>query len=230
MKGGPRAASLVAGERASSLAGVVIGSRFAWAHLPKTGGDATRAMLTSVPGLVEFADPPDSNDKHMPFFGRETELAGRLLVMNIRRLPAWALSGAHHKAAHGVHPDYRPQPLESPDEIASRTDADDLLRWMTDHGRFAVDRWLRMESLERDVLALLAELGADTAEARRAVLAVGRVNEGSYDRDLGSSFTEEQIRRLYELNPAWAGIEREVYGDLLYESARVARERPDLHR
>src|SRR5689334_9412567 len=118
---------------------MVIGRGFAWAHLPKTAGDATYSMLTAVPGLVEFADPLDSNDKHMPFFGRESEVAGKLLVMNIRRLPAWALSGAQHKARHGLHPDYRPLPLEPNREIAGRTDADHLLRWMTDHGRFAVD-------------------------------------------------------------------------------------------
>jgi hypothetical protein len=191
---------------------MVIGRRFAWAHLPKTAGDATYSMLTAVPGLVEFADPPDSNDKHMPFFGREAEVTGKLLVMNIRRLPAWALSGAQHKARHGLHPDYRPLPLESYDEIAGRTDADDLLRWMTDHGRFAVDRWLRVEALERDVLALLEELGQLTEPVREAVLDVGRVNEGDYTHELG--FSREELTRLYALNPVWAGIEGRAYGTL----------------
>jgi hypothetical protein len=209
---------------------VVIGERFAWAHLPKTGGDATHAMLAAVPGLVRFADPLDSNDKHMPFFGRADEVAGKLLVMNIRRLPAWTLSGAHHKSAHGVHPDYRPQPLQTPDEIASTTDADDLLRWMTDHGRFEVGRWLRAEALEDDLLALLSELGVQTPEVRRRVLAVGRVNEGSYERDLADGFSAEQIRRMYELNPTWAGIERRLYGELSSGSGRVAGERPHLDR
>jgi hypothetical protein len=193
---------------------MVIGERFAWAHLPKTAGDATHAMLSAVPGLVQFADPPGSNDKHLPFFAREQEIAGRLLVMNIRRLPAWALSAAHHRAAHGVHPDYAPSPLQTPDEIASQTDPDDLLRWMTDHGRLAVQRWIRAEHLERDVLGLLDELGVLTAPVRERVLAVGRVNAAEYDRDLDHWFTPAQIRRLYECNPAWAEIEREVYGDL----------------
>lgn len=209
---------------------MVIGERFAWGHLAKTAGDATLAMLAAVPGLVRFADPPDSNDKHLPFFAREAEVQGKLLVMNIRRLPAWAVSGAHHKAAHGVHPDYRPLPLETGDQISSRTDADDLLRWMTDHGRFAVDRWLRAEALENDVLALLAELGVGSAEVRECVLAVGRVNEGCYERDLPRRFSAEQIRRLYALNPTWAGIERRVYGGLMGESAGVASERPNLDR
>jgi hypothetical protein len=191
---------------------MVIGRRFAWAHMPKAAGDATYRMLASVPGLVRFADPPDSNDKHLPFFAREAEVAGKLLAMNIRRLPAWALSGAQHKAAHGVHPDYTSLPLESFDQITSRTDADDLLRWMTDHGRFSVDRWFRAETLEQDVLNLLSELGELTAQTRAAVIGVGRVNEGSYSRVLAHGFSQEQISRLYQLNPTWAGIERLVYG------------------
>jgi hypothetical protein len=193
---------------------MVIGRRFAWAHLPKTGGDATYCMLASVPGLIQFADPPHSNDKHLPFFAREAEVAGKLLCMNIRRLTAWALSGAQHKAAHGVHPEYRPLPLESFDQITSRTDADDLLRWMTDHQRFRVDRWLRMEALEEDVLGLLSELGECTPAVRAGVSAVGQVNEGRYPRELEQDFTDEQVRRLYALNPEWTAIERRLYGGL----------------
>ena len=77
---------------------MIIAERFAWAHLPKTGGDATHTMFAAVPGLILFADDPHSNDKHLPFFAREPEVAGKLLVMNIRRLPSWTLSAAHHRA------------------------------------------------------------------------------------------------------------------------------------
>lgn len=193
---------------------MVIGRRFAWAHLPKTAGDATLAMFQAVPNLVEFADPADSNDKHMPFFGREREVTGKLLVMNIRRLPDWVLSGAQHKARHGVFPDYRPEPLESWEEITSRTDPDDLLRWMTDHGRFRVQRWLRAEHIQEDVLALLDELGELQEDTRQAVAAVGRVNEGDYRHDLAREVTSAQLARLYQLNPVWTDIERRVYGRL----------------
>jgi hypothetical protein len=193
---------------------MVIGRGFAWAHLPKTAGDATHRMLTAIPGLVSFADPPDSNDKHLAFFAREAEVAGRLRVMNIRRLPAWALSGAQHSARHGVYPDYRPGLLESAEQTASKTDADDLLRWMTDHDRLSVDRWLRAELIEQDVLALLEELGELTPDGRARVHAIGRVNEGAYDRDLNRYFSSEQIARLYAQNPVWAAVERRVYGSI----------------
>jgi hypothetical protein len=206
---------------------MVIGEHFAWAHLPKTAGDAAAAMFAAVPGLVQFADPPDSNDKHAPFFAREVEVSGKLLVMNIRRLPAWILSGAQHAAAHGEFPDYRPLPLPSADEMTNRTDADDLLRWMTDHGRFTVDRWLRAETLEDDLLTLLEELNVLTPEIKGRVMAVGRVNEGVYDHALAARFSPEQLRRCYARNPNWSRLERRLYGSL---SAGVAGEGPDLER
>ncbi len=198
---------------------MVIGRRFAWAHLPKTAGDATCSMLLAAPGLVQFSDPLDSNDKHLPFFAREAEVSGKLLAMNIRRLPAWMLSAAQHRARHGVHPEYRPLPLQSADELSRLTDPDDLLVWMTDHGRLAVTRWLRTEALADDVLALMGELGVPEPVAREAVSSVGRVNQGDYDHRLSSFLTAEQIAALYERNPGWAAIERRVYGGLMSEPA-----------
>jgi hypothetical protein len=198
---------------------VLIGERFAWAHLPKTAGDATCRMLQAVPGLVSFVDPPDSNDKHLPFFAREAEVSDKLLVMNIRRLPAWMLSAAHHRARYGVHPEYQALPLQTADELTELTDPDDLLVWMTDHGRLAVRRWLRTEALAQDVLALLADLGVPEPVAREAVGSVGRVNEGAYDRRLSAYFSSAQIAALYERNPGWAAVERRVYGDLVSEPA-----------
>ena len=170
-----------------------------------------------MPGLVTFADPLDSNDKHLPFFAREAEVRGKLLVMNIRRLPAWMLSAAHHRARYGVHPEYRALPLQTADELTELTDPDDLLVWMTDHGRLAVARWLRAEALADDVLALLAELEVPEPVARRAVGAVGRVNEGAYDRRVSAFFSSAQIAALYARNPGWAAVERQVYGDLVSE-------------
>jgi hypothetical protein len=149
----------------------------------------------------------------MPFFGRETEITGKLLVMNIRRLPSWALSAAHHRAVHGVFPDYQPQPLQTADEIVASTDPDDLLAWMTNRSATTIDRWLRAEHLEHDVLSLLDELGELDGVARAVVTGVGRVNVGSYPREVDARFTRAQIAALYERNPTWAGIECRVYGD-----------------
>ena len=92
---------------------MVIGERFAWAHLPKAAGTATSRMFGVFPELIQFADPEDTNDKHTPFPDRAEMVRGRLLAMNVRRLPAWVLSRAHYVAIHGMWPDYEPIPMAS---------------------------------------------------------------------------------------------------------------------
>jgi hypothetical protein len=47
-----------------------------------------------------------------------------------------------------------------------------------------------------------------TPEVGARVRAVGRVNVGKYK---DAPFSDAQVRRLYELNPLWAAIERRVY-------------------
>jgi SAM-dependent methyltransferase len=197
---------------------MVITEQFAWAHLPKAGGDATQEMLAAVPGLVSYADSPGSNDKHDPFAEHEDEIVGKLRVMNIRRLPAWILSITHHRAASGVWPDYEPQPMRTPEEMAESRLPDDALRYMTNAPRFPVERWLRQENLADDVRALLAEAGVPTADTEAAIAAVP-YRAKAYDHDVASTFTVAQVQRMYTLNPAWAEIERRVYGDV-HELAR----------
>src|SRR5215213_12041801 len=162
---------------------MIIGRRFAWAHLPKAAGTATQAMLEAVPDLVEYADPTDSNDKHDAFWIREEQIAGKLLSMNIRRLPSWILSAAHHTAISGLWPDFEPQPMPTAEEMVETTDPDDMLRWMTDGPRLTVDRWLRTEHLHEDVLTLLDEIGELIPEARTAIDEVPWVGK-PYDHDL----------------------------------------------
>src|SRR5262245_36622747 len=120
---------------------MVIGVGFAWAHLPKTGGDATLAMFRLFPDLIEFADPDDTNDKHAFFHSRAAEIRGKVLAMNIRRLPAWVLSRAQHVSRRGLYPDYEPQPMGTPDELADSSFPDERLLLYTSEGRFQPDRW-----------------------------------------------------------------------------------------
>jgi len=197
---------------------MIIGKTFAWGHVPKTGGDATLARFRLFPELILHADASDTNDKHHPFHFRPEQTEGKQLVLNIRRLPAWNLSHALHEARAGLYPDYRPLPLATAEEIAERSLADHVLGDFTNLGRVSIDRWLRMEHLDEDVLAFVGEL-ADVSEARRsAVLAIGSVNAYQYNRDFWRWFTPQQVARMYEHNPVWASIERRVYGGTLRDS------------
>lgn len=190
---------------------MVITDRFAWAHLPKTAGDATAKMFAAVPGLVRYQAPLDSNEKHDGFWVHAEAIEGKLRVMNTRRLPSWVLSMAHHKAISGVYPDYEPLPMASAEEMADDGEADEVLRWTTG-SEHPVQRWLRAECLAADVERLLLDVGVGAGAARSAIESVPWVGN-SYEHDVSRVFTAEQISRMYERNPDWKAAELEAYGD-----------------
>ncbi|MFN8164556.1 MAG: hypothetical protein U0R26_12180 [Solirubrobacterales bacterium] len=198
---------------------MVITERFAWAHLPKTAGDATAKMFAAVPGLVRYQAPLDSNEKHDGFWVHAEAIEGKLRVMNMRRLPSWILSYAHHKAISGVHPDFKPLPMASVEEMADETDPDEVLRWTTGP-EHPVQRWLRAENLAADVERLLRDVGVEAGVARSAIASVPWVGN-SYDHDVSRVFTAEQVGRMYENTPDWAAAELEAYGGGPSEAADV---------
>ena len=193
---------------------MVIGERFAWAHLPKTAGSATLELFRLFPELIEFADLDPGNAKHSTFKQREQEVAGRMLAMNLRRLPFWVLSRAQHVSRWGVYPDYQPIPMASPQELSESDFPDDRIALYTDGGRFRIDRWLRVEHLADDFVEFVSELTEVTPAQRDSVSRLPFVNAHEYDHELGTWFTPEQIERMYARNPVWAGLEQELYGDL----------------
>src|SRR5437867_2298871 len=124
---------------------MVIGDKFAWGHLPKTGGEAARTMFGLFPELVRFSDPWDSYEQHTSFREREAQVSGTQRALNIRRLPAWVISREQHKARWGLWPDQKPMPMDPPEQLAESAFPDHRLNSFLDGGRFKIDRWLRME-------------------------------------------------------------------------------------
>lgn len=208
---------------------MVIGERFAWAHIPKTGGDATLALFETVaPDLVLEADPADVPDrKHEGFAVRGPEVARKpVLAANIRRLPDRELSRVHHLFRHGVKTEnWKPRPMLSPEEVATSGRADrQLLRYAVD-GELRIDVWLRLEHLRDDFRAFVSRfrpLSGD--EEARLGTAAPKKNVASYDHDVTHFFTREQIERLYATNPVWASVEERVYGDLAIPEEAHGRE------
>jgi len=188
---------------------VVIGEKFAWGHLRKTGGNATLALFQLFPQLILQADPNDNEDKHRPFADREEEIGDKLLVCNIRRLPSVVLSWSHHVNRWGHKG--RTAPMRSPHEMSESSWPDTWLSEMTDEGRFKIGWWLRWENLVDDFIEFLSRFTTVSDNQREKILEVGQINALRYDHDVTHWFSEEQMARLYENNPKWAAAEREAY-------------------
>jgi hypothetical protein len=193
---------------------VVIGEGFAWAHLPKAGGSATTELFRLFPELIVFQDVDHNNDKHTLFRERTEQIAGKVLGMNLRRLPFWVLSRAQHVARRGIHPDYEPIPMDSPRTLSESSFPDTRIALFTDNGRFRIDRWIRMETLGDDFLAFISEFTDVSPEREEGVRGLAPVNALEYDHDIGNWFTAEQIRTMYRCNPRWAELEERLYGGL----------------
>lgn len=195
---------------------MVIGKAFAWAHLPKTGGDATLGLFRLFPELIAYADEAHCHEKHASFGSRESQVRDKLLATNIRRLPSWMLSHAQ-TAAHGLYPEYKPQPMASPAEIAEKSDADGMIRLFTDSGKTKIDRWLRTEYLREDFLEFISQFIEVTPVQRTAILQFPMINAKTYDHEVNHWFTPDQVSRMYQNNPLWASIEAAVYADKMHE-------------
>jgi hypothetical protein len=188
---------------------MVVGDKFVWGHLRKTGGDATLTMFQVVPKVFNTADPSHRENKHRPF----TELGRRpndkLLVCNIRRLPSLVLSWYHHMNYWGLkgHPVY----MRSPHEMSESTKPDEWLSEMTDAGRFEIGWWLRWEHLAGDFIEFVSQFIDVTDEKKTQIREIDRINALRYDHEIAHWFSEEQIARLYENNPLWAAAEQQAY-------------------
>ena len=194
---------------------MIVSQRFVWAHIPKTGGDATATMIGRVPRLVLLSDHLRDNAKHLPFDERRGSIEGRLLVANIRRLPEWAMSYARHYEKYGAFPDYVAGGRQWPEVVAARPAADDLLDLIV--GKYEVDRWIRQEHLADDVVGFLREVDDLTEAEEGAIRSVGMVNHqrsAMQRMRMGTArrfFGRKHLETLYANNPRWAAIEREVY-------------------
>ena len=84
---------------------MVIGKKFAWCHMPKTGGTSITTMFSIVKGKssIVHVDFDYDTRKHDSFSDKERNLninlsdKERIRILGIRRLPEWVLSYRNHK-------------------------------------------------------------------------------------------------------------------------------------
>jgi hypothetical protein len=193
---------------------MVIGDRFAWGHLFKTGGDATHQLFNLVPDLVLqndlFVARPTFLSKHESFSMRGVQ-GKPILALNCRRLPSWVLSQLQHYQAYA--PGIRV--LDWPDHAVAKElllrASDTLLNLMTDCGKVRVHRWLRMENLREDFIDFVSALRPLTESERALIRAAGTKEPMPYEHRVDAWFTREQVEALYDRNPVARAVEESVY-------------------
>lgn len=199
---------------------MVIGEKFAWAHVPKTGGDSTHLLFREVDtGSLRFVDGPEKHNS----FAREN-VSGLDRISNIRRLPALLKSWAVHYSQHSKwNPGNEDRPF-SRDQLLLG-----LVWWLEPYSSDwklvkidevvfdyyeldKIDHWIRTECLLADFTAVVSGY-LDVSKLEGGFMS----NQGTYNKKI--QFSKKELKKIYASCPRWAAVEKAVYGDLLHSDA-----------
>lgn len=199
---------------------MVVGEKFAWAHIPKTGGDSTHMLFREVDdGSLRFIDGPE---KHNSF--KQEGIVGLERISNIRRLPSLLKSWAVHYSQHSKwNPGNEDKPYTR-DQLVQG-----MIWWLepyTSDWRLVkidevifdyyeldtIDHWIRTESLLADFKKVIGQF-MDISRLDTEFLS----NQGAYKRKI--QFSKKELKKIYHNCSRWADLEASVYGDLLHTDA-----------
>ena len=194
---------------------MIISNQFCWLHLPKTGGTSTARLFRSLDIPEISIDPDEVDAKHESIQYRRRD--GNLKTKNIttiitsRRLAAWLLSDWHHKTKKmGLALPFEPvkSGLFYSLRLGGTWVAADY--WIHYFDAASCTHTVRLEHLEKDsnryVLPLLPK--------GTKPLQFPNQNTNQYSRKIEDFFGRNDLKRIYENNPAWTSWEEKIYGNL----------------
>ena len=201
---------------------MIIGDRFIWLHLPKTGGTSVAKLFAGLALPSVVADDQSLDRKHDSVearFAAFTEGANsKPVFITLRRLPQWLLSDWHHKKLMmGLDIPFEPVKygLFYSLRLGGVWVAADY--WMRYFRIESCSGVIRLEHLHEDVQDKIVPLLYHVAPS----LSFPVLNANRYSRRLGDYFSSSDLRRIYSCNPTWRQQERLVYGDVM-SSAKLS--------
>jgi hypothetical protein len=191
---------------------MIIGRNFAYAHLPKTGGDSAAIYFSA---LTDCAFDHHSHPrKHDSFFWRKDSVGKEYLLVGIRALPTWTWSWMNeisHRELHdfsglGFSVEAVKRKILSVDFALSRPWGDMFL--MSIICGVKVTHWIRSEYLFNDILAFVHNNVNEVNEEKAHEVSLLRTK---VRHDRPHPFIRDQVKKIYEMNPHWAEVEQRVY-------------------
>jgi hypothetical protein len=199
---------------------MVIGEKFAWAHIPKTGGDSTHLLFRGLENdSLRFINGPEKHNS----FAREG-ITGLDRISNIRRLPSLLKSWAVHYSQHSKwNPGNDDRPFTR-DQLLQG-----MVWWLEPYtsdwklvkfdevvfNYYELDKinhWIRTENLLDDFRTVMSSY-LDVSKLETNLIS----NQGAYKRKI--QFSKKELKQIYASCGRWAELEASVYGDLLRSDA-----------
>ena len=204
---------------------MVIGERFVWAHIPKTGGDSTKSMFDVISKSILYADKAIDNTKHDSFIKKQEyvniDLSQKKRIANIRRLPHYILSFSQHYHKHNNQPlliknikqgkIYWLEPWSSTGFKLKNIDESIMKYYNVEN----IDLWIRIEHLAEDFIKILSDFEDINENQKIEIKAIRKNTNNDYNKNITNWFNKKDLEILYQLCPVWAEIEKKQYGSLL---------------
>jgi len=195
---------------------LIIGERFVWLHLPKTGGTSLNRLFRdrNIQGMQ--VDEDGTKAKHDSIALRESKsewrLGERKIFITSRRLSDWLISDWQHKRRHMQVPNLDFTPTRCGLSYSFRLGG----TWV------AADWWLQYFNVTSNVTALRLENLQDDLNQR--LLPYMPAGTGAFSippklnakpnhlHDDEPHFSAEDLMRIHAVNPRWHAWETAVYG------------------
>ena len=182
---------------------MITSNSFIWVHLPKTGGTSTAKLFRELSAPEILVDPDDVDAKHDSITHRRKNISlrnNKVTIITTRRLASWLLSDWHHKTKKmGLKLPFEPvkSGLFYSLRLGGTWVAADY--WIHYFDAASCTHTVRLEHLEEDsnryVLPLLPK--------GTKPLKFPRQNTNQYSRKIEDFFGKNDLKRIYENNPAW---------------------------
>ena len=196
---------------------MIIGPNFVWLHLPKTGATSTEAFLRKkfVDQLDVHADEynPERIIWHQSITQRIAEdpsfsVDGRRVICGFRRLPAWIISRVCYEAHRSPHHLASREMIETGHFFENDGKINSGDTYLREYRYPRVDNWLRCEHLAEDISEVFNLSFEDVQRNLQLKNQTVKISKTLFWLTVG------ELKRLYESNPLWAELEKELYGDL----------------
>lgn len=202
---------------------MIFGPQFAFAHIPKTGGDALLEYLKTIPDVMEHFDDVDSRRKHEPFILRPESLEKPRLVLCLRNMVGWAMSMLHElqrqpkmREAYDLDGDHIFETDYVLSTIMPRIGPDAHLTPFLEGVEYDKLYWLRCERLKSDFIHFANTHLRTLTEVEHDIIIDhlgSQKGRQTYHKKACEVFPKEVIPQFVADNPLWSDIQGWVYSE-----------------